>query len=64
MQGLSDTFTFEGQSDAATYKQVGNGVNVGVVQNILAMHCERDRSILETTASGLRVLRAVHDWKL
>ncbi|WP_159624186.1 DNA (cytosine-5-)-methyltransferase [Actinomyces sp. zg296] len=63
MQGLPDDFTFEGQSDAATYKQLGNGVNVGVVQNVLAMHCDRDRSILETTPSGRRVLRAVQHWK-
>lgn len=63
MQGLPDAFTFDGQSDAATYKQLGNGVNVGAVQNVLAMHCERDRSILEATASGRRVLQAAHHWK-
>ena len=42
-----------------TYKQLGNGVNVGAVWNVLKMHCDRDRRILESTASGRRILNAV-----
>ena len=59
LQGFPDTFSFDGQSDATTYKQLGNGVNVGVVWNIFRWHCNRDRDILETTASGRRILSAV-----
>lgn len=59
LQGFPDSFSFSGQSDATTYKQLGNGVNVGAVWNILKMHCERDRSVLESTASGRRILAAV-----
>lgn len=59
LQGLPDCFSFEGQSDASTYKQLGNGVHVGVVWNILKRHCERDATILETTESGRRILDAV-----
>jgi DNA (cytosine-5)-methyltransferase 1 len=34
LQGLPDSFEFPGQPDAATYKQLGNGVNAGVVQYV------------------------------
>ena len=59
LQGFPDEFSFAGQPDAKTYKQLGNGVNVGVVWNVLKMHCDRDRRILESTASGRRILNAV-----
>ena len=35
LQGLPDTFEFPGQTDALTYKQMGNGVNVGVAYHVL-----------------------------
>ncbi len=59
LQGLPDAFSFAGQGEAATYKQLGNGVNVGAVWNVLKMHCERDAQVLGTTESGRRVLAAV-----
>lgn len=59
LQGLPDGFSFEGQKDSATYKQLGNGVNVGVVWNILKWHVARDSDILRTTAEGKRILDAV-----
>lgn len=59
LQGLPDGFSFDGQKDSATYKQLGNGVNVGVVWNILKWHVARDESILKTTAQGRRILDAV-----
>nr|WP_300337987.1 DNA cytosine methyltransferase [Actinomyces sp.] len=59
LQGLPPGFSFAGQPDAKTYKQLGNGVNVGAVWNVLKLHCERDRDVLSTTASGRRVLKAV-----
>lgn len=53
LQGLPDEFTFGGQPDAASYKQMGNGVNVGVVTHVLRKHVERDRDILKATAPDL-----------
>lgn len=35
LQGLPDWFDFGAQADAATYKQLGNGVNVGVAYYLL-----------------------------
>ncbi len=58
LQGFPDHFSFSGQPDAKTYKQLGNGVNVGVVWNILKMHCARDRDILVSSDSGRRILAA------
>lgn len=34
LQGLPDSFEFPGQSDSATYKQLGNGVNAGAVYHV------------------------------
>lgn len=59
LQGLPDEFSFTGQPDAKTYKQLGNGVNVAAVWNVLKMHCERDESVLKSTDSGRRILKAV-----
>ncbi|MBO3100920.1 DNA cytosine methyltransferase [Cellulomonas fengjieae] len=59
LQGMPDGFRFDGQTSAATYKQLGNGVNVGVVWHILREHVNRDRDILETTSDGRAVLAAV-----
>lgn len=35
LQGLPELFEFPGQPDAVTYKQLGNGVNVGVAYHVL-----------------------------
>lgn len=62
LQGLPDNFDFGGQSDAATYKQLGNGVNVGAVWNMLRAHVARDQKILESTTEGRALLAAIlHD---
>ncbi|WP_366180243.1 DNA cytosine methyltransferase [Actinomyces timonensis] len=61
LQGFPDGFSFAGQPEARTYKQLGNGVNVGAVWNVLKRHCERDAAILQSTASGRRILRAVRE---
>ena len=53
LQGLPEWFDFGDQRAAATYKQLGNGVNVGVVWNVLKRHVYRDRDILETSAPAL-----------
>ena len=43
LQGLPDTFDFGDQRRAATYKQMGNGVNVGVVWHVLREHVRARR---------------------
>lgn len=47
LQGLPDTFVFPGQPDSATYRQMGNGVNVGAVWHVFRQHVERDRRLLD-----------------
>jgi len=51
LQGLPETFVFPGQTDAATYRQLGNGVAVGAVAHVFREHLKRDRVLLED-ASG------------
>ena len=41
LQGLPDSFEFPGQPDSATYKQLGNGVNAGVVQHVARAQMSR-----------------------
>jgi DNA (cytosine-5)-methyltransferase 1 len=38
LQGLPEWFSFGEQSDKATYKQVGNGVNVGAAYHVFVQH--------------------------
>lgn len=52
LQGLPDTFTFDGQTDALTYRQLGNGVNVGALWNVLKAHVARDADILKADEAG------------
>lgn len=59
LQGLPDTFDFGDQRDPATFKQLGNGVNTGVVLQVLRAHVERDRQLLAETEAGRRILEAV-----
>ncbi len=61
LQGLPDGFSFAGQRDALTYKQLGNGVNVGVVWHVLKRHVDRDRAVLEDTETGRALLTAVDE---
>ncbi|WP_333811619.1 DNA (cytosine-5-)-methyltransferase [Timonella senegalensis] len=59
LQGLPDSFDFGDQRDALTYKQLGNGVNVGVVWNVLKAHVERDRELLLATEKGRTLYSAI-----
>lgn len=61
LQGLPDTFDFCDQPPAVTYKQMGNGVNVGVVWHILREHVKRDEWLLKHTEQGQRIIKAVLD---
>lgn len=46
LQGLPDWFDFGDQGDAATYKQLGNGVSVGAAYYVLREHVRKDRHLL------------------
>lgn len=61
LQGLPDWFDFGDQPPSATYKQMGNGVNVGAVWHVLREHVRRDEDVLKRSAAGRRILRAVLD---
>ena len=58
LQGLPDWFDFVGQPNATSYKQLGNGVNVGVVYNVLKAQVMRDVDLL---AGKPALLRAILD---
>ena len=53
LQGLPSEFTFGDQPDSASYKQLGNGVNVGVVRHVLRQHVMRDIERISLIAPGL-----------
>ncbi|GAA2736683.1 hypothetical protein GCM10009867_21840 [Pedococcus aerophilus] len=59
LQGLPDWFNFDHQPPAATYRQMGNGVNVGAVWHVLREHVRRDEDILKRTKAGQSILDAV-----
>lgn len=53
LQGLPDWFSFSGQSNGATYKQLGNGVSVGAVWHVIREHVKRDEEFLKKSCPGL-----------
>ena len=53
LQGLPDWFEFGDQSDAATFKQLGNGVSVGAVWHVLLETVKRYEKILGESCPGL-----------
>ena len=57
LQGMTDSFTFGDQNDVLSYKQLGNGVAVGAVYQVVKAAVERDAEILKITNPGL--LRSV-----
>lgn len=59
LQGLPDWFDFGDQRPALTYKQMGNGVNVGAVWHIMREHVRRDEDLLKRSAIGRRIFKAV-----
>lgn len=57
LQGFPDWFTFGDQPEAATYKQLGNGVNIGAAFHVFREHVLADRVDIGERAPG--VLEAV-----
>lgn len=53
LQGLPEWFDFSGQPAPATYKQLGNGVNVGVAYHVLKEHITSTHSAVADRAPGL-----------
>jgi DNA (cytosine-5)-methyltransferase 1 len=53
LQGLPDWFDFGDQPVAATYKQLGNGVNVGAATHVFTQHIRRDIKPVRKRAPGL-----------
>ena len=53
LQGLPDWFDFKGQPESASYKQLGNGVNLPVVYHVLRALVERDKEFIRKSKPGL-----------
>ncbi|UNX55082.1 DNA cytosine methyltransferase [Georgenia sp. TF02-10] len=53
LQGLDDSFDFGSQPDAASYKQMGNGVNVGAASYVLREHVRQHLEDVTAVAPGL-----------
>jgi len=47
LQGLPNWYDFVDQPDSLTYKQLGNGVNVGAVYNVIRAQVVRDLDLLQ-----------------
>jgi len=56
LQGLPDWFDFVDQPDSLTYKQLGNGVNVGAVFNVIKAQVIRDLDLLGEKSSLTRAI--------
>ncbi|WP_454860631.1 DNA cytosine methyltransferase [Promicromonospora soli] len=59
LQGLTDNFDFGDQAPPRTFKQLGNGVSIGAVWNVLRAHAERDETILKSTPTGRSIYNAL-----
>jgi DNA (cytosine-5)-methyltransferase 1 len=53
LQGIGEGFSFGNQSDVLSYKQLGNGVAVGAVYQVVKAAIERDSEILMKTNMNL-----------
>jgi DNA (cytosine-5)-methyltransferase 1 len=57
LQGLPDSFDFAGQSDSASYKQLGNGVNMSAVYHVMKALVERDFDLLHDAPSLVKAIQ-------
>lgn len=53
LQGLPDHFSFADQPDAASYRQMGNGVNVGAAYYVMRQHLLRTLEDVEARSPAL-----------
>jgi len=56
LQGLPDWYDFVDQANSASYKQLGNGVNVGAVYNVLRAQVLRDLDLLGEKSKLVRAI--------
>ena len=56
LQGLPDWYDFVDQANSASYKQLGNGVNVGAVYNVLRAQVLRDLDLLSEKSNLVRAI--------
>ena len=65
LQGLPVNFSFAGQDDKHTYRQLGNGVNVGVVFHVLREQMRRSGPRWSAVASAAPATPDAHfmDWR-
>jgi len=61
LQGLPESFDFGDQRDAASYKQLGNGVNLPAVYHVMKALVERDRDLLQDSPNLLRAIDKAPD---
>lgn len=57
LQGLPESFNFADQPDAASYKQLGNGVNTSAVYHVLRALVERDEDLLAGSPELVRAIK-------
>ena len=53
LQGLPEWFDFGGQPDAATYRQIGNGVSVGSAYHVFREHVRTNLALVTERAPHL-----------
>ena len=53
MQGIPDWFDFGGQTDARTYKQLGNGVSIGAVWHVIRSAVIQHSDVFSSTCPEL-----------
>jgi DNA (cytosine-5)-methyltransferase 1 len=56
LQGLPDWYDFVDQANSASYKQLGNGVNVGSVYNVMRAQVLRDLDLLGEKSKLVRAI--------
>jgi DNA (cytosine-5)-methyltransferase 1 len=56
LQGLPDWYDFIDQPNSASYKQLGNGVNVGAVYNVIRAQVLRDLDLLSEKSELVRAI--------
>jgi DNA (cytosine-5)-methyltransferase 1 len=61
LQGFPEWFDFMDQADSASYKQLGNAVNVGVIYNVIKAQVLRDIDLLKNSPKLARAIMSSPD---
>jgi DNA (cytosine-5)-methyltransferase 1 len=61
LQGFPEWFDFMDQNDGASYKQLGNAVNVGVIYNVVKAQVLRDIDLLKNSPKLARSIMSSPD---